>query len=118
MAGETLLTDLMQKMLAVTSDAVGSGAKQFEKVLRSRTPSTRTKTRRYTTSIHRKGELRAVAGVIFPANSRYETAGTDTQKRVERVYREESKAILEHIETQIATAVSSQQITRIEIRKG
>jgi hypothetical protein len=118
MAGETLLTDLMQKMLAVTSDAVGSGAKQFERVLRSRTPSNRTKTRRYTTSIHRKGELRAVAGVIFPANSRYETSGTDTRKRVERVYREESKAILEHIASQISSAVENQPSTKIEIRKG
>jgi len=105
-------------MLAVTSDAVGSGAKQFERVLRSRTPSNRTKTRRHTTSIHRKGELKAVAGVIFPANSRYETAGTDTRKRVERVYREDSETILKHIEQQLMEAVTSQPSTRIEIRKG
>ena len=118
MAGETLLTDLMQQMLAVTSEAVGSGARLFEKVLRSRTPSTRTKTRRYTTSIHRKGELRAVAGVIFPANSRYETAGTDTRKRVERVYREDSKMVLDHIANQMSLAALNQPARRIEIRKG
>lgn len=109
---------MMQQMLAATSEAVGSGARLFEKVLRARTPSTRTKTRRYTTSIHRKGELKAVAGVIFPANSRYETSGTDTRKRVERVYREDSKVILEHIASQMSSAVESQPFKTIEIRKG
>jgi len=113
MAGETLLTDMMQQMLAATSEAVGSGARLFEKILRSRT-----KTRRYTTSIHRKGELQAVAGVIFPANSRYETSGTDTRKRVERVYREDSKLILEHIASQMSSAAANQPSKRIEIRKG
>mgnify|MGYP003421728564 FL=1 len=118
MAGETLLTDMMQQMLAATSEAVGSGARLFEKILRSHTPSTRTKTRRYTTSIHRKGELQAVAGVIFPTNSQYETSGTDTRKRVERVYREDSKLILEHIASQMTSAVENQPSTKIEIRKG
>lgn len=118
MAGETLLTDMMQQMLSATSEAVGSGARLFEKMLRSRTPSTRTKTRRYTTSIHRKGELQAVAGVIFPTNSQYETSGTDTRKRVERVYREDSKLILEHIASQMSSAVENQPSTKIEIRKG
>lgn len=108
----------MRQMLTATSEAVGSGARLFEKVLRSRTPSTRTKTRRYTTSIHRKGELKAVAGVIFPANLRYETAGTDTRERVERVYREDSKRILEHIANQMTLAVESQSLKTIEIRKG
>lgn len=118
MAGETLLTDMMQQMLVATSEAVGSGARLFEKVLRARTPSTKTKTRRYTTSIHRKGELQAVAGVIFPANSRYETSGTDTRKRVERVYREDSERILEHIASQMSSAAANQPSKRIEIRKG
>lgn len=118
MSGETLLTDMMQQMLTATSEAVGSGARLFEKVLRARTPSIRTKTRRYTTSIHRKGELKAVAGVIFPANSRYETSGTDTRKRVERVYREDSKLILEHIANQMTLAADRQPLKTIEIRKG
>jgi hypothetical protein len=113
-----ILDECSESMRAVVSEAVGSGAELFKKSLRSKTPASRTKTRRYTTSIHRKGDLRAVAGVIFPANSRYETSGTDTRQRVEQVYREESKAILEHIASQIGSAVGNQPSTKIEIRKG
>ena len=113
-----ILDDLTETMNEAAAEAVGSGARLFEKVLRSRTPANRTKTRRYTTSIHRPGELKAVAGVIFPANSRYETSGTDTRKRVERVYREDSKLILEHIASKMSSAVENQPSTKIEIRKG
>jgi len=98
--------------------AVKKGAEMFAARVRARTPSNRKKTRRHTVSLHRDGEQDAVAGVIFPPNSRYETSGTVTRAIVDRAYREDSQIILQQMEAQIAEALAGQQVTQIEIRKG
>lgn len=113
----SLLYEVQNQIVSALSGSIGSGAVEFKRLLRSKTPVNRRKTRRYTTSIHRLGELSAVAGVVFPADSRFETDGTRTRKIVERVYREDSATVLAHIADQLKQAIEQQPIKTIEIRK-
>ena len=117
-SGIDILAAAERHVLAALSEAIGSGARKFETTLRAKTPVNRRKTRRYTTSVHRRGELKAVAGVIFPSGSRFNTDGTKTEQIVERVYQSDGQKILDHIEKQMSAAVGQQASRKIEIRKG
>lgn len=119
MAGvNSILETAKSRLLDAVSKSVGDAAKTMSLRIKARTPINRRKTRRHTTHIHRRGELSAVAGVIFPSNSRYETEGTKTREIVERSFREESESILRQIANQLTAAASQQPLTVSEIRKG
>lgn len=113
-----ILSGAASRLVASLAESVGSGARLFEATLKSKTPRNRVKTRRYTTSIHRKGELQAVAGVIFPSGSRFRSEGTKTRSIVDAVYRADGQKILDHIASQMMLAVEQQPLNIIEIRKG
>jgi hypothetical protein len=113
-----ILSGAASRLVASLAESVGSGARLFEATLKSKTPRNRVKTRRYTTSIHRKGELQAVAGVIFPSGSRFRSEGTVTRSIVDRVYESDGQKILDHIASQMVAAIDQQSLKTIEIGKG
>lgn len=100
------------------ADAVREGAMSFAARLRAKTPISRRKTRRHTKAIHRKGELTAAAGVVFPANSRYETSGTKTREIVKQVYESDGQQIVDEIANQLRASIENQPLTTVRIGKG
>jgi hypothetical protein len=113
-----ILEEVISKIESKAAESINNAAIEFKKKLRSRTPSNRRKTRRYTTALHESGALEAFAGIIFPQSQRFESDGTYTEQLVSRVFEDQKQAILRVVEKSMRKAISLQTVIKVEIGKG
>lgn len=95
---------------SIASRSVSSGLNEFRKHLVHRIPSSRKRTRRAITVIHKTGNLSGLSGVVFPSSLQVPAAGTKTAEIVTRIWNDSREAVLLAIANSLDTSFSKMRV--------